>query len=245
MQRHDAGGEFPDRRVGVPGDAVTDAAEPAATGLDLGIQHVAHPGTQRQVGVADDGLGDAAGAVVAGCAHGGDAVDEFDLAHRRHLLGAVLAVHRLTFHEHGGDDVMAAADVGQQVGQEVAAAMRCVPEVMMWVDDRQVRFQRRLARAASPATLSGRHRCDRRCREIRLLNRRLLAFPFPYLLFTLPPVLFGADPTPGDLIIEPPVPQAPAQGLGEPLALLPPNCANSTTHAKVASYEHKKRKRCP
>ena len=42
---------------------------------------------------------------------------------------------------------MAAADVGQQVGQEVAAAMRRVPEMVVRVDDRQVRFQRRLTRA--------------------------------------------------------------------------------------------------
>ena len=57
--------------------------------------------------------------------------------------GAGIAVHRLTFDENRGDDVVAAAEVGKQVGQEIAAAVRRVPEVMMRIDDRQVRFQRR------------------------------------------------------------------------------------------------------
>ena len=112
----------------------------------LGLQHLAHARAEHQVGVADDRLGDAAWAVIAGRAHRRDAVDEFDLAHRRHLARAVLAIHRLAFEEHRGDDVVAAADVVQQFGQEVAAAMRRIPEMMVRIDDRQIRLQRRLAR---------------------------------------------------------------------------------------------------
>ena len=89
VRRHDAGGEFADRLAAVPRHAVADAAEAPAADRDLGLQHVAHARAEREVGVADDRLGDAARAVTARRAHRGDAVDELDLAHRRHLGGAV------------------------------------------------------------------------------------------------------------------------------------------------------------
>ena len=56
---------------------------------------------------------------------------------------------------------MAAADVGQQLGQEVAAAVavRRVPQMMVRIDDRQVGLQRRLRRAAWPARPRDRHCC--------------------------------------------------------------------------------------
>jgi hypothetical protein len=98
---------------------------------------------QRQIGVADDRLGHAARHVIAGRAHGRNAVDEFDLADRRHLGGPMLAIHGLAFEEHGGDDVMPAPNIGQQVRQNVATAMRRVPEVMMRINDRQIRLQHR------------------------------------------------------------------------------------------------------
>jgi len=41
---------------------------------------------------------------------------------------------------------VSAADVGQELGQEVAATMRRVPEVMMRIYDRQFRLQRCLGR---------------------------------------------------------------------------------------------------
>ena len=141
------------------------------------LQHVAHARAERQVGVADDRLGDAARAVIARRAHGGDAVDELDLAHRRHLGRAVLAVHRLAFEEHGGDDVVAAADVGQQLGQEVAAALRRVPEMMVRIDDRQFRLQRRLGRPLRQPRLQVGVVADRSGRDIHPWRR--LAGPSP------------------------------------------------------------------
>ena len=128
-------------------DALADATEAAVAGGDLGFQHVTHAGAEAKISVSDDGFGDAAGTVVAGCTHGGDAVDELHFADRRHLGGAGLAVHRLAFDEDRGDDLVAAADVGEQVGQEVLSAVRRVPEVMMRIDDWQVGLERRLGGA--------------------------------------------------------------------------------------------------
>jgi hypothetical protein len=125
---------------------VADAAEAPAADPELGLQHLAHAGAERQVGMADDRLGDPAGAVAARGAHRRDAVDELDLPDRRHLRRAVLAVHRAAFEKHGGDDVVPAAYVRQQLGQQVTPALRRVPEMMVRIDDRQPRLQRRFAR---------------------------------------------------------------------------------------------------
>ena len=125
---------------------MADAAETPAANPELGLQHLAHARPEGQVGMADDRLGDAAGAIPARGTHRGDAVDELDLAHRRHLGGAVLAVHRAAFEEDSGDDLVPTADVGQQLGEQVAAALRRVPKMMVRVDDRQIRLQRRFTR---------------------------------------------------------------------------------------------------
>ena len=130
----------------VPRRAVAHAAEAAAGHGDLGLQHRAYAAAQHQVGPADDRLAGACLAVLAGGAHGGDAVHELDLAHGLHLVRPGGAEHRLAFEEHRRDDVVAAADILQQLGQEVAAAIavRGVPQVVVRIDDRQVGLQRRL-----------------------------------------------------------------------------------------------------
>jgi hypothetical protein len=146
MRRHHSGGMSLDRLVFVPRHAVADSAEASARDPDLGLQHLAHPGAESQVGMTDDRLGDATRAVTARSAHRRDAVDEFDLADRRHLRRAVLAVHRTAFQKDSGDDVVAPADISQQFREQIAAPLRRIPEMMVRVDDRQSRLERRLPR---------------------------------------------------------------------------------------------------
>ena len=43
---------------------------------------------------------------------------------------------------------MAPVDIGQQLGQQIAAARRCVPEMMVRIDDRQFRLKRGFFRPA-------------------------------------------------------------------------------------------------
>src|SRR6185503_5987946 len=80
---------------------------------------------------------------------------ELGLAHRPHLRGAGGPVHRVALEEHGGDQVVAGGRVGQEVGQEVTVAA-AVPQVMVGVDDRQVRLEDRLGRVAGQPRLVGR-----------------------------------------------------------------------------------------
>ena len=91
---------------------MADAAKPAAAGRNLCLQHLAHARAKRQIGVADDPLGNPARPVAARGAHRGDAIDKLDLADRRHLRRAGPAVHRSAFEEDRGDDVVALSGIG-------------------------------------------------------------------------------------------------------------------------------------
>ena len=73
--------------------------------------------------------------------------DELDLTDGRHLPRTGFTVHRAAFEEDGRDDVVPTADIGEQLGQQVGAALGLVPEVMVGIDDREIWFQRRLGGA--------------------------------------------------------------------------------------------------
>ena len=92
----------------VPEGAAPDAAEAAAAGGDLRVEHAGGRIADAQVDRADDAGGDARLAVAAGGAHRGDAVDELGLADAAESLGAVGLEHRAALDEHGRDDVVAA-----------------------------------------------------------------------------------------------------------------------------------------
>ncbi len=94
------------------------------------------------------------GAVAARGAHRRDAVDEFRLADRAQFLRPVRAMEGAALDEHGIGDVVAAVEVGQQIVQQVAPAA-AVPQMMVRIDDRQVRLQRRLDGAGEPVLADG------------------------------------------------------------------------------------------
>jgi len=56
-------------------------------------------------------------AVIATCAHRGNAGDELDLADWAHLDRPVGAIHRAALLKDGGDDVVAGVEVGEQFRQ--------------------------------------------------------------------------------------------------------------------------------
>jgi hypothetical protein len=113
-------------------------------------QHLLDGGAQPQVGAADDAGADARRPIDAARRHRRDAVDELGLADRPQRLPTVRAVHGQALHEHGGRDVVAAAlDVGDEFVEQIAPA-RPVPQMVMGVDDRQLRLQCRLAVAGEP-----------------------------------------------------------------------------------------------
>ena len=107
------------------------------------------PAADAQIDIADD-PGDATRlAVFPRRAHRRDAVDEFGLAERFLLLRPVGAVHLAAFLEAGRDDVVAAADVFEQVLEQVAVAGP-VPQMMVRIDDRQIGLEDLLAALVEP-----------------------------------------------------------------------------------------------
>ena len=143
--RRDAGAAVADHRVGIVAGRVAHAAKPAAAGADMREQHRLGPVAEGQIDIADDPGRDAGLAVIARCAHRGDAGDELGLAERAQLRRAVLAVHRMAFEKHGRDDVVAGVRVGQQLVEQIAVAA-AQPQMMVRIDDRQLRLDDRLRR---------------------------------------------------------------------------------------------------
>ena len=78
----------------------------------------------------------------------------------RMASGPRRAVHGVAFQEHGGDDVVAGAKVGEQLVEQVAMAAS-LPQVMMGVDDGQVGIENVLAAAPAPARLRREERSGR------------------------------------------------------------------------------------
>jgi hypothetical protein len=95
--------------------------------------------------------------------HGGHAIDEFGLSHRLHRIGPVGTVKRAALDIDGADYIMPAARIFQQFVEQVARrlaqdrlervrhfggqerqARAPVPQMMVRIDDRQIRFEYRL-----------------------------------------------------------------------------------------------------
>jgi hypothetical protein len=56
----------------------------------------------------------------------------------------------VALHEHGGDDVVAGVEIGQELVQQIAV-IPALPQVMVGVDDRQRGLEDRLGRPARPS----------------------------------------------------------------------------------------------
>src|SRR5712691_2419506 len=136
----------------VPGRRVAHAAEAPAAGPDVRFQHRLDAIAEREIGEAHDAGRDARWPVEAAVAHRRLAGHELGLADRPHLLRARRAVHRVTFHEYRGDDIVAGADVGEKFVEQVAV-VRALPQMMVGVDDGQVGIENGLGRLRRPPCL--------------------------------------------------------------------------------------------
>ena len=92
-------------------------------------------------------------ATVSAGAHRCDAVDEFGFTDRPHFDRPRVPLHGGRFDEYGRDDVVTAAGIGQQIIEHVTPP-RSHPQMMMRIDDRQLRLKDRLLPPIKPI-LSG------------------------------------------------------------------------------------------
>jgi hypothetical protein len=144
-RRRDIGRSTDDRRI--MRRNLADAAEPATGRSDLPFEHRINIG-QPQIGEADD-AGANPGLNAASIALLRDRPDELAFADRAHFLGTAGAIARTALDEHGRDDVVPRAHIGQELVEQIAAA-RVIPEMMVRVDDRQIGLEDFLGPLAEP-----------------------------------------------------------------------------------------------
>src|SRR5262245_16790717 len=88
-------------------------------------------------------------AVHAAGTHCRYAVDELHFPNGPEFYGAILPVHRVCLHKHSRHNVVAAIDVQQQFGKQVAYRWTII-QMMVRIDDRKVRFDDRFLATVKP-----------------------------------------------------------------------------------------------
>src|SRR5208282_87339 len=111
-------GEDPEARVGVPGGTVADAAEAPARGNDVLFENALGAAADAEIDIADDPGAGPCRAVFAALAHRRHTGDKRGLAERAQFGLPFGAVHLAAFEEHRGADVVAAAQILDQVVQQ-------------------------------------------------------------------------------------------------------------------------------
>jgi hypothetical protein len=158
--RPGVGATVADDRAIVPASGMAHPAKAAATGPQMGQQDGLDRVAEGQIGIADDAGRDAGWAVIPRGAHRGDARDELGLADRA-IFGQAAprrvggAVHRAAFEKDGRDDVVAGVEVGEQLVEEIAV-IAALPQMMVGIDDRQIRVEHGLfGRGPEPCLVRG------------------------------------------------------------------------------------------
>src|ERR1700750_133050 len=116
---------------------MSHAAEPPAGRPNVRLQHGLAPLAQRQVGKSNNSGRDFRRSITTAVAHGGNAGNELRFPYRAHFLGATGAIHRVALQEHRGGDVVASAEVVEQLVQQVSV-IGTLPEVMVSINNWQV-----------------------------------------------------------------------------------------------------------
>jgi hypothetical protein len=154
---------------------VAYAAEPSVACGNQRFEHRLRALPEHHVGVPDNAGDQLRFAISAARAHGRDAVRELHLADGFHLRRPVRAIHRAALDEDRREDVVAGADhvIGKLVDQ-VAAALRVVPRVMVRIDDREIRLQRGLLPLPRPCVYVSAVAVRIAAEFVRFLHRILL-----------------------------------------------------------------------
>src|SRR5882724_9650044 len=101
----------------MPAGGMTDAAKAIRTGVDVRLQHVADRGAERKIGESHDTGGNTRCSISAARTHCSYALYEFRFADGTQSFGSGRSIHRPAFHEHGGNDVVTAVHIPEQLVQ--------------------------------------------------------------------------------------------------------------------------------
>ena len=152
-----------DLRVRVPCNRMPNPAKPVGAGSLQRGQDWLDPVSQFQIGVADDRRRGAAWSVKPGRRRRRQSLDKLYLADRAQFRRPLRPIHRPRLYKHGRADVVAAIEVSRELVQQIAligdAFEPMVPEVMVRIADRDLRFQRLFAGQRQPVVSAVRHLC--------------------------------------------------------------------------------------
>src|SRR6185369_3568259 len=121
---------------------LTHSAKPVGCQGRRAIKHVTDLIAKPQVGMSDNGGTNAAVAVRTAVCHCADAVGELDFSERAQNFRPVRPGERLGFNEYRGDDPVTGIGVCQVVVEHVSQR-RPIKQVVVRIDDRQVRVEDR------------------------------------------------------------------------------------------------------
>src|SRR5262249_22489529 len=129
------------RRIRVVCSRHTYSAIAAAGGPNMSFEDLLHRRAELKIRVALDPGAHQHVAELPARGHRGDAVRELDLAQRLHRLGPSGPVHRVRLGENRRTYVVATGQISQDLVEQVALGLQM--QVMMRIDDRQVRLDNR------------------------------------------------------------------------------------------------------
>src|SRR6516165_11717003 len=133
----------------MPGGAVADAAEASARGDDVLLENALGAAADAEIDIADDPGAGPCRAVFAALAHRRHTGDKGGLTERSQFRRPLGAVHLAAFEKHRSADIVAAAQILDQVVQQITVA-RPIPQMMVRIDDRAVGFEGRLLSRSEP-----------------------------------------------------------------------------------------------
>ena len=137
--------------------------KPAVGNGQMLFQNALHPVAETKIDISDDRLADAGCAISAAPAHRGNSTGKLGLAERFQILLAFRAVHGAALDEDASNDIVTGLKIRQHLVQQIAR-LRCIPEVMMRIDDGELRIERRLHMLVEPRLVHG--EMARRCHRL-------------------------------------------------------------------------------
>ena len=105
----------------------------------MGLKYRHNTVAEQQVGAANDARSNTGLSILATSTLRCDALHEFGFSHDPKFLGSVDPIHGRAFDKYGLPDVVLVGIV-EQFLQQIPVA-RSIPQVVMWIDDREIRFE--------------------------------------------------------------------------------------------------------
>ncbi len=135
---------------------VANPAKAAPPGSDVCFEYIVHLVAKRHVGEAHDALD----LCTVANTQIGDVGNRLGFTHWSHSIGSIGAITPRAFHVHSALDVVSGTGICLQVGEQISAHSIAIPQVMMRIDDGDLREQGSLRASRQPLVVPDVHASD-------------------------------------------------------------------------------------